>query len=394
MRIAVLSYYYPPDLGPGALRAQSIALSLLDILSKRYSDYEIDIITTTPRRYRNYIPDSLHDKSLQNVRIFRIDTSGGHGGIFFQFISFLSFGLKSYIVAKNNRYDVVVATTSRLATGTLGALIARRTGGRLYLDIRDLLSDTASRMFTPYFWRLLGPLVKFVEHSTLKYASAVNIISPGFSEHVAPLIPNTPIDCFTNGIDPEFIMLDKARSGSRSICRILYAGNIGYGQGLHRVVPQAMAAVGSGVVFYIYGDGGARDTLEAEISSRCLNNVIVKNPIPRKKLLSEYEEADILFLHLNDNDAFTRVLPSKIFEYAATGLPILAGVSGLAADFLRREVEGVYIFQPCEPDGLVGAISLALSGPQFFSRSEFCEKYDRGTIMALMVDSILRCSEV
>ena len=46
---------------------------------------------------------------------------------------------------------------------------------------------------------------------------------------------------------------------------------------------------------------------------------------------------DVLFLHLNDYSAFRKVIPSKIFEYAATGKPIVAGVSGYAAEFLRHE---------------------------------------------------------
>ena len=47
----------------------------------------------------------------------------------------------------------------------------------------------------------------------------------------------------------------------------------------------------------------------------------------------------ILFIHLNAYPAFEKVLPSKIFEYAATGKPILAGVSGYSADFIRNNLK-------------------------------------------------------
>jgi hypothetical protein len=42
----------------------------------------------------------------------------------------------------NRDYDLVLATSSRLMTAALGALIARRKRARLYLDIRDIFVDT------------------------------------------------------------------------------------------------------------------------------------------------------------------------------------------------------------------------------------------------------------
>ena len=50
MRILVLSYYYPPDIGPGSLRAKSIVDALLD---EGPSNLKIDVITTKPNRYHS-----------------------------------------------------------------------------------------------------------------------------------------------------------------------------------------------------------------------------------------------------------------------------------------------------------------------------------------------------
>ena len=51
--------------------------------------------------------------------------------------------------------------------------------------------------------------------------------------------------------------------------------------------------------------------------------------MPQHELLNYYNQANILFLHLNSIKAFEKVLPSKIFEYAASNKPILAGVEDL-----------------------------------------------------------------
>ena len=69
-------------------------------------------------------------------------------------------------------------------------------------------------------------------------------------------------------------------------------------------------------------------------------------PVKRDELIEIYQSADVLFLHLNDFDAFKKVLPSKIFEYAATGKPIWAGVAGYAAEFITSKIENSAVFFP------------------------------------------------
>ena len=103
-------------------------------------------------------------------------------------------------------------------------------------------------------------------------------------------------------------------------------------------------------------------------------------------LMREYQEADILFLHLNSYDAFKKVLPSKIFEYAALGKPILAGVSGYAADFLSQEVLNSAVFIPCDVNGAIKALDRLMI--KTTNRDKFIAKYSRINIMNLLVQDI------
>jgi hypothetical protein len=51
MRILLLSFYYPPDIGPGPLRAQALVEALLHVAEHSdLSDLKIDIVTTLPNR--------------------------------------------------------------------------------------------------------------------------------------------------------------------------------------------------------------------------------------------------------------------------------------------------------------------------------------------------------
>ena len=99
----------------------------------------------------------------------------------------------------------------------------------------------------------------------------------------------------------------------------------------------------------------------------------------REKVKRHYAQADVLLMHLNDYDAFKKVLPSKIFEYAATGKPILAGVSGYAAEFTREYVENAAVFFPCDASGMVA--KLRTLDLQSRNRLEFTERFARTRIM-------------
>ena len=110
-------------------------------------------------------------------------------------------------------------------------------------------------------------------------------------------------------------------------------------------------------------------------------------PIKRSKLLHYYREADLLFLHLNDIKAFEKVLPSKIFEYASTSKPILAGVKGYAKKFLEEEVSNCYIFDPfdiAQAEKLLDAINF-----KTIKRNAFIKKYDRKNISKQMINEII-----
>ena len=101
-----------------------------------------------------------------------------------------------------------------------------------------------------------------------------------------------------------------------------------------------------------------------------------------------YQEADYLFLHLNDYDAFKKVLPSKIFEYAVFNKPIIAGVSGYAQQFIRENVEDCILFHPTDVRAMVE--QLKVYKQHDIDRSDFVQKFSRRNIMRKMAEDIIQ----
>ena len=168
---------------------------------------------------------------------------------------------------------------------------------------------------------------------------------------------------------------------------MLYAGNIGEGQALHQILPQLAASVRDQARFVVIGDGSRRRALESALAAAGVDNVELRPPLPRDKLIREYQAADVLLLHLGRQPAFEKVLPSKVFEYAALGKPILAGVAGYAACFIREEVDNAAVFPPCDSAAAVAAWhSLRLSD---CPRPRFVARYRRAQIAQAMADDVL-----
>ena len=84
------------------------------------------------------------------------------------------------------------------------------------------------------------------------------------------------------------------------------------------------------------------------------------------------------------------MIPSKIFEYAATGKPILAGVKGYARQFIENEIEGAYIFRPNDHEELLKKIKSIKLNNSIYDRSDFFHKFKRNSIMDNMSKDILK----
>jgi len=390
MRILILSFYYPPDLSAGSFRTAALVGALRQ---KVPAHAQIDLVTTLPNRYKSFTKEAAQLDTVPGLEVRRIALPAHSSDMSGQSRAFLHFARQALQFVASRNYDLVFATSSRLMTAALGSWIARSKRAALYLDIRDIFVETISELLPgPAAWPI-ERVFSLVESWTMRRADRINLVSAGFEEYFSRRYPQVPLACFTNGIDNEFLNLPPATSARRDDdqrVRILYAGNIGEGQGLHQILPGLARELREQARFVVIGDGGRRRALELAIAG--LDNVQLRAPMPRAELIEAYRAADVLFLHLGDYTAFEKVLPSKLFEYAALGKPVLAGVAGYAARFVRREITNAAVFAPCDVAGAVDALrSLEMVDRP---RAEFVAKYARDNIADAMAEDILQMKRV
>jgi glycosyltransferase involved in cell wall biosynthesis len=388
-RIVYLTFYYEPDLCAGSFRNTPLAFELAKQASKR--DVFIDVYTTLPNRYSTFEKNAPSFEEIGNLRIHRISLPPHKSGMLDQVFSFRTFYSEVVSLNKNKSADLVFASSSRLFTAFLGYRLSKKWNSPLYLDIRDIFVDTLNDVFKSRILKLgILPILKLVERKTFNHAKHINLISGGFKQYFSKF-DKTEFTFYTNGIDEEFLETAPVKLKSDKINKkitIVYAGNIGEGQGLHKIIPQAAKELGTNFEFLIIGDGGMKKKLQDEIKNLSISNVVLLKPVNRKELQDIYCEADYLFIHLNDYPAFKKVLPSKIFELATFGKPIIAGVSGFAAEFIKSEVSNSFVFDPCNVKQVVDFLRTDLP-KNTIERLEFTLKYRRSHINSLMAQSIL-----
>lgn len=387
MNILVLSFYYQPDLSAGSFRTTALVRALREKIS---ADAHIDVVTTLPNRYSTFGSEASEWESSEGMDIHRIKLPIHKSGMLDQAKAYMHFAKEALAFSSLRRYDLVYATSSRLMTASLGGWIARRQKAKLYLDIRDIFVDTIKDVLPRIFALLATPLFSLLERWTISQANKVNLVSGGFKPYFDARYPAQKFSFFMNGIDDEFI--EAASDLKQNMVKaepvsVVYAGNMGEGQGLHAIVPALARRMEGRVNFKLIGDGGRKTALKSALEQAGVNNVELLPPLKRDQLIQLYQSADVLFLHLNDYDAFRKVLPSKLFECAAMGKPIWAGVSGYAAEFVKSEISNAAVFNPCDPvDADTVFSSLVFVDRR---RQSFVDKFARVNIMNEMADDVL-----
>lgn len=387
-RILYLTFYFEPDLCAGSFRNSPL---VKELANQADGNAVLDVLTTLPNRYSSFEAEALETEMRGNITIRRIAIPKHQSGMKDQVLSFREYYSNVKKFVKGKKYDLVVASSSRLFTAYLGYSIAKQQGIPLYLDIRDIFYDTLEDVLKDGFMKTMAlPVIKKIENLTFGYATHINLISGGFKSYFERY-SKASYSFYPNGVDDIFIDANKSQGPFAELLEIktiVYAGNLGEGQGLHKIVPQAAKALEGKFKFIIIGDGGAKGKLEEELLKLNVSNVELRAPVKRDELIAIYKDADFLFAHLNNYKAFEKVLPSKLFELATFPQPVIAGVGGFAAEFVKDNIDNSILFEPCNVEEFVKK----MNEYEYvrLERVDFIQRFKRDTVNKEMATTILK----
>lgn len=382
-----LSYHYAPDLSAGSFRNTALSNELSRKLENKAT---IHLICTQPNRYSSLSEKLPAVQQEGNLIIYRVDVPQHGNSFFMQLRSFFYYQREVLRIIKNIPVSFIFVSTSKLFTGYLAYRISKSKNIPYYLDLRDLFADNLRELIKiPILNWLTSKVVQLIfEKPTLLNAKHININSEGFRKNI-PVEFEGSVSFYPNGIDDEFnewhqtIEIDNFK---KVIC---YAGNIGEGQGLDKIIPQLAKSLEKTHQFIIIGEGSSKHKLVEQVHKLNLKNVELLPAMKRNQLLGYYQKAHYLFLHLNNFSSFEKVIPSKIFEYGSGNIPILAGVKGYAKEFIETALkENVFVFNPCDVEAVR---TFLLNQPyRLQDRVEFVKQFSRKEITGKMSDSIIQ----
>lgn len=132
---------------------------------------------------------------------------------------------------------------------------------------------------------------------------------------------------------------------------IIFAGNIGYAQGLEILPKVAKLLKEKGIErkirFNIVGDGRYKNELIKLVNKKDLTDIF--NFIPKKPAVRIPElmaASDVAFICLTDSPIFAMTIPAKLQSYMACGIPIIASADGETNEIIKEANAGM-----CSPSG-------------------------------------------
>ena len=302
---------------------------------------------------------------MEGVRVVRVKTYiSPNKGVHRRLLDFTSLMVSSYIGSLfQDRPDVVVATSPQFFVAIAGWLIGVTRRYPFVFEIGDLWPASVVAVGAMRRSRMLN-LVEKLELFLYHKSSAIIALTGAFKRNlVGRGVPGEKIAVVQNGVDlTRFSPQPRAESlarewGLENKFVVGYIGTHGMAHALSNVLDTAeLIFTEKNVRFMLVGDGAEREMLLDQVEKRKLTNVLMIPAQPKNLMPSYLSLCDVALVHLKDAPTFETVIPSKVFEAMAMGLPILlASPPGEAKEVVETDNAGCWV--PAEdPESLARAV--------------------------------------
>lgn len=225
-------------------------------------------------------------------------------------------------------FDCIYATGFPWTSFLVAKEVSVKSGKPYVLDFRDLWCSwkadwNASLWFADWY-------AKRLELSVINKASAIVTTTDAMARVLVDMLPTSAqarVTCITNGYDPEDFFVEPEGTKTIGKIRIVYTGvwKVGYSPKvlyeaimvLQRNFPAELSRLEVVCAGFTPGEFGEKS----------LDNTVQElGRVSHCDAIALMKSADALFLPVSEGDYALGSLPGKLFEYLASGKPIIAAV--------------------------------------------------------------------
>ena len=310
--------------------------------------------------------------------------------------NWITFGQSVSRYSIGKRPAMVVGSSPHLLAAFSASRLASRWDVPFVFEVRDLWPESiiagGGKRGPAYY--VMDAIARYL----YRRADRIIVLAEGTRRYLTQRfgVADERIVFAPNGVDLDVFGPVPTRNNHTHLT-VMYAGAHGPANGLMTVIEAAERLRNRREVrFVLVGDGPMKPALREAAERRGLANVEFNDPVPKHEVADRLADADVGLMVLRKADLFSfGVSPNKLFDYFASGLPVVCNVPGEVSEIIRNAEAGE---QACDSsaEALAAAIDrIAHRAPEErwamgeAGRRWVARERDR-TILAARLDASLR----
>jgi glycosyltransferase involved in cell wall biosynthesis len=338
--------------------------------------HEVEVVTAAPNYpdgilYPGFRNSLFSRETVDGIEVVRIWTFlAANKGFLMRSLSFISYLVSATLQSfRLRKPDLVLSSSPQMLAGLAGYPVSRLKRVPWVLEIRDLWPESIVTVGAARRGKLIG-FLEVLERFAYRSAAHIVPVSKGFLPHIQTCgIPASKLTVLTNGANLSLFAERKenpalaAELGLSGKFVAAYCGTLGMAHALETVLDAAeILRSRDDIRILIVGGGAEQERLHERRDAKGLTNVIMLDRQPRERMPDIWGLADACIVHLRNTTLYRTVIPSKMFEAMALGLPIVLGVHG-EAESIMADAQCGLVAEPEDAASVASVIARLADDP-------------------------------
>jgi glycosyltransferase involved in cell wall biosynthesis len=309
--------------------------------------HRVRIVASATSHIRAQAPDlkggARLDETIDGVDYTWFATPAYRGNGVKRIVNMLSFVWRlvreGRTLAREERPDVVIASSTYPLDIWPAHRIARLAGARLLFEVHDLWPLSPMELGGYSRWHPFIVLLQAAENYACRHADAIVSILPkvrshleahGMAPHKLHIVPNgaDPAEWLrTDGALPAQAENTLAAVRARADCVVGYAGTHGLANALDTLLDAAALLRGRRIAFVLAGSGPEKERLQRRAQAMALHNVHFLDPVPKHQVPALLRRFDLAYIGWQRQPLYRfGIAPNKLIDYMMAARPVLHAV--------------------------------------------------------------------